>query len=573
MRWPFGRSSRPADGSTPSGSADRPPIDRPHDAWRSLPAVQRASGEPPTVAPAAPFAASLATRQPPALTLAPLGHEISPLGSPGIVVGLVAPSGAAITGRPELPIQRLASESDRDMPGAAGWSSFESANVGLESVSGGAPEPPQSEPAADLPSPVQRLAEAAPALTSANATSIPATPAGTFDLRPVAQRPHPGSTAPALASVQPIPFEPVVAPAATFVAESPGRRPTLGQARRLGLGVPLSSIAEQAVQRTAVPVAGVARTATGTTLAGSPEPVAGASATAAPQREPVALTVVRPISIQRLAPDLPGGPLQPGRLSQSAGASLTGLTGLAELAAPAGAKSAAGLAPAGGSGPALLPLVAEAVTTMPEDTPLSLQRLPDAPLGGQSIRVSAAGSLLLPAEADGAPSPAPAAQVRPAGGSEQSVGRLGADPGRSVETAIRPRAVQASGFGGPARPDPSAPAVLRMVGSARPAVGVMDPGPVLTLAPALPVQRAVEINEVQVNPTVPDPTAGGVAGSGAGSAGSPGQPPGAAGSSSTVDRDRELDDLARRLYGRIRSRLTSELLGDRERAGVITDLR
>jgi hypothetical protein len=37
--------------------------------------------------------------------------------------------------------------------------------------------------------------------------------------------------------------------------------------------------------------------------------------------------------------------------------------------------------------------------------------------------------------------------------------------------------------------------------------------------------------------------------------------------------DKELDDLARQLYERLRSRLRLELLVDRERAGLITDLR
>ena len=36
---------------------------------------------------------------------------------------------------------------------------------------------------------------------------------------------------------------------------------------------------------------------------------------------------------------------------------------------------------------------------------------------------------------------------------------------------------------------------------------------------------------------------------------------------------RELDDLAHRLYGRIRGNLRRELLVDRERAGLLADLR
>jgi hypothetical protein len=36
--------------------------------------------------------------------------------------------------------------------------------------------------------------------------------------------------------------------------------------------------------------------------------------------------------------------------------------------------------------------------------------------------------------------------------------------------------------------------------------------------------------------------------------------------------DKELDELARRLYDRLRSRLRQELLIDRERSGMLSDL-
>ena len=36
--------------------------------------------------------------------------------------------------------------------------------------------------------------------------------------------------------------------------------------------------------------------------------------------------------------------------------------------------------------------------------------------------------------------------------------------------------------------------------------------------------------------------------------------------------DKELDELARRLYDRLRSRLRQELLVDRERSGLLSDL-
>jgi hypothetical protein len=50
------------------------------------------------------------------------------------------------------------------------------------------------------------------------------------------------------------------------------------------------------------------------------------------------------------------------------------------------------------------------------------------------------------------------------------------------------------------------------------------------------------------------------------------EPPAPA-SAGAVSSDRDLDDLALKLYDRFRSRLRSELLVDRERAGLLTDLR
>ena len=37
------------------------------------------------------------------------------------------------------------------------------------------------------------------------------------------------------------------------------------------------------------------------------------------------------------------------------------------------------------------------------------------------------------------------------------------------------------------------------------------------------------------------------------------------------NRDQDMDELARKLYGRIRERLGAELLADRERAGLLVD--
>ncbi len=74
------------------------------------------------------------------------------------------------------------------------------------------------------------------------------------------------------------------------------------------------------------------------------------------------------------------------------------------------------------------------------------------------------------------------------------------------------------------------------------------------------VQRAVEVGQVEGTVEGGGQAAGGATPAAGASAG------GAAG-----NRDQDLDELARKLYGRIRERLGAELLADRERAGLLVD--
>jgi hypothetical protein len=53
---------------------------------------------------------------------------------------------------------------------------------------------------------------------------------------------------------------------------------------------------------------------------------------------------------------------------------------------------------------------------------------------------------------------------------------------------------------------------------------------------------------------------------------SAGGAPGGSGAA-PVDKEQELDDLAGKLYGRLRGRLAAELLLDRERSGLLMDFR
>ncbi|HLY14928.1 MAG TPA: hypothetical protein VKR24_11310, partial [Candidatus Limnocylindrales bacterium] len=89
-------------------------------------------------------------------------------------------------------------------------------------------------------------------------------------------------------------------------------------------------------------------------------------------------------------------------------------------------------------------------------------------------------------------------------------------------------------------------------------------------APA--VQRAVEVRELVITTQADNRGPAGEPAGGS-SPGSPTTPAAAGAPPSIADRDRELDELARRLYGRIRTKLAAELLADRERAGLLVDLR
>ncbi len=598
MRWPFGRTSPPGDGSAnraPDSGAD-PAIVRPRDAWRSLPVIQRVVGRPPTVAPARPFADQLATRQAPALALQPLGHEISSLASPGLVAGVVTPVGAAHSSRVDLPLQRAVEGGPGAEPEAVGWSSFEAT---------GPVAPLHEAPAGDRvasgenpvrPITVQRLAVSEPVLTSSATMTVAAAPAGTLDLRPAGPAVADSPRAAALPQARvrdTVPGAPAPDPA---MPEPPVRRPTLGQARRLGLGAPLGSALSSAVQRDAQPASGVpAGDPLGVTLAGlagdparasadqavastppgwsslpagSPAPASGAPRPDQRSSEPGALPVVRPISIQRLAT------IDPVRSF----ATWTGepvaapAAGLPLVVVPSGSSAVAESRDQGPAGPGPTGAWSGTAAGTPNEVPDADSTRLISPLGGGPMRVSSSGSLLMPA-ASGAGHEAVrvAASGRSSAG-EPVVARSVADPGRTVTPGGLPSGRTASGFEGARRSEPAGTAVMRtLVRTGAPTAGSDPQVAAQPAAITMPVQRAVQINELEIRPTPADPAPGNGSSNGAGTGQAGG--PGAAAAASPVDRDRELDDLARHLYGRIRSRLSAELLADRERAGMITDLR
>ena len=610
MRWPFGGRSTPAGGATsPSAAGGRAAAERPHDAWRSLPAVQRLVGDPPVVAPAAPFAETLATRQPAGLALAPLGHEVSSLATPGLLIGTATATGiantAAVSGRPDLPLQR---RFDPAGPTEPAWSSFEAA---ADTIVPGAGDRRGGENLVPAPvATIQRLAAPAPLLTSASDIDVRPAPAGRLDLRLPAIAPGalaaPAAAAPALPVVQRAapavtPGRPAAEPQIDAAATlAPARRPTLGEARRLGLGAPLRSAAEMKVQRSEADVTGgwqagppvVPANASGA-MSVQAHAEAGSGRTGGPaivERDgapsgedvaepdypaPVELTVVQPLSVDR-RPSFPRLDIQrsiasPASTPGPEAASL--LPGAGESRSPAGpvaiadpfplvvARSATGDAgdldhpqAIGGAGPSALP---------PSRTSL---------LGGSPIRATSRGSLLrAPAGGPAAPGRDSGAARPPSGG--PVVARV-VDGGASSGVAAQPMAGQhpmaaeLAALGITIHREPAGPVVQRRSPAEGPAPepGSSAPGNVTIV----PLQRAVEIGEVQVASSVAGGQAGAASGSTAVATDAAGS---SAGAATRADRERELDELARRLYGRIRSRLASELLADRERAGLLVDLR
>jgi hypothetical protein len=223
--WPFQRKAE-APASSGLRPAPAPVIRRD---WTGLPPIQRLIGEHPLTAPSDRFSDDLATRHDPSVSTEPMGHQVSAEAPAGIVLALARPTtrddGPAMISRPRVQrrVQSAITESGE-------WDGDEAAS-------------PATRPA---PLPAGRPAAAVRELPVV-------TPA------PVAQRlttfspevePMPVESAPRRSRIE----QPVDLPATsrTDLSEAPMAAPprlTLGQARRLGLGAPISRVAGRAVQR------------------------------------------------------------------------------------------------------------------------------------------------------------------------------------------------------------------------------------------------------------------------------------------------------------------------------------
>lgn len=595
MRLPFGfgRRSGSGDGATGGGSGASPapvPVSAPSRAWASLPPIQRTAGAMPLVAAPAAFAGGLpgATALPPIVQ--PLGHEVSSLATPGLVVARTRPVEAAAAGSIPAPVHRRAARPGRSSAAVAQRSTnahdehpHEAAEPASSAIAAVQPEPIRSLPtvsrmtirmpdrpltsaaAAARPAAVQRAAAAAAAAAPSSGPGLPApsggmrrVPAGGPANQPAVSREPASDTTPA-------PFAIAAAPST-----------------RTGLGEPLT-----AAPASARPITAAAA------------PIVSRSTTAGPM--PTAASTLRP-AVQRAASSVPAQPLAlPGtRTGAPPNATDAHASALPHLpvarsasspgATPSSTPTTSAVAPA--AQPTATTEIRPIAAANPIRPSIALQRsAPDegaadddaaglrSPWWAPAAEATGPASFGAGSDLDG-PSIQRSAAARPSSAFD-------ADSEASSAARTDRRPVQAF-----ARP--SASAVQRSAGPGpRAAMPVRRAADDHTHAPSAPLAidpadgRAVSApgRSIVTEPVVQTSRAGGaIAVAVPGAAGAPhgstvvqretaAETPVAAPptTQSGPRSERDLDDLAQALFGRIQRRIRSELIHDREAKGLTFD--
>ncbi len=222
--WPFRRKADapPADGPHPVPA----PVIR-HD-WAELPPIQRFIGAHPLTAPSDEFSDDLATHQDPSVSTDTMGHQVSAEAPPGLVLALARPTtrsdGPAMIPRPRV---------QRSVAGAVAesgeWDGDEAAPATRPT-----PLPISAPTVAARELPVVAPEPAIQRLTSLEPDAEP------MPVQPV-QRSRAVSSSPTQSSPTDDAFE----------MPAPTQRLTLGQSRRLGLGAPIRQVPDHNVQRAA----------------------------------------------------------------------------------------------------------------------------------------------------------------------------------------------------------------------------------------------------------------------------------------------------------------------------------
>lgn len=619
LPWSFGRRGRSA-GAEAAGSG-APAIQRaaapsaPRGAWRELPPIQRAVPDMPLVAEPGAFVGRLPGSQGLPPILEPLGHEVSPLATPGLVVAHPHAVEARSAGALPAPVSRRGrrSEGPTAQRAVAELAEAMPADVPRDAPMMAGPEEPvaaaTAEPATAEPAtaePVEALASQAPPVRSLSVISREAVHAPARSLTsasiisPTAQRSPQRAVspvAPAGASSQ----RPSRAPAAMPVAGM--RRARADSA----IGAPLSvsrSVADAASGRDAQPVRD----------GGSATPGTGE-----PRRSGLGAPMAELPSDLRRAPTLPtpasaiGSGSRPPRPDVGLQRSVTTTPPL--VSAPPSAlrgptSKAPATAPATGLPLPVLPVVDRARPVQRQATPPAVEPAASQPattvrptVGRDPIRprVALQREVMDGPDDDAAPTglaapwwapPTPTADAPgaldhgtsaalsprgiPAFAGGPTVARSASDPDAPVAPASpRPGATTSAtrkAQRAAARPQPPMPiarpavspsplapvaAEAAQASSAAPAGSIVADGaaPTLQRLPAggqAPVTPAISATAVvqRVDGAAPDP---------------------ATSRPAAKPSDRELDELATALFGRIRGRLRNELIHDREAKGLTFD--
>jgi hypothetical protein len=557
--------------------------------WVGLPPIQRIVGAHPLTAPSDRFRDDLVTHQDPSVSSDAMGHQVSAEAPPGLVLALARPTtrsdGPAMIPRPR--VQRSVASAVAE---SGEWDGDEAASESTR---------PTPVPASAHTIAARELPVVAPEPAVQRLVSLPPD-ADPTPLPPVAQR----------SSAVPSPFtmsapgdEPAETPAA------PLQRLTLGQSRRMGLGAPIKRVPDRSVQRAA------------TELPLPPVPQAEKMDASPVAREPIDASPVGPVpdrSVQRAASELPLATLpQRGRESVEAAEPRLDLPlgtlptlpqrGREIMAVPSVQLSAeSSLEPERDSSTAAPPAVQRAQGGLPPPSSSeSMQTTSSAMAPTASTPRVSVSRLPLVSESPArvsrfsAPSASDMAAMAPLAGARllrptttlQRDASIDAAPTVSPDAPTlslpqRGREDQEVAEGD--RTDEPGPSFLqRQTEDAAPTLALPQRGREdgrdgrLPLAPS----RGISVQASSDDTPLPDPPPQGgreilqgawyeaPAGVSRVSAGAPAAESSSASAGPHQASETEMDELARRLYDRLRSRLKTELLVDRERAGFLTDLR
>lgn len=611
LPWPLDRWNRDASGADEAAPgvddaarADREstPTASPTGAWATLPPIQRSVGDAPLVAPSSSFLAGVSGAQPLPPIVEPLGHDVGPLAPSGVVAAATHPV-ASLTSNVSLvprPVQRggvttngaAAAMHEHAPPEAnvvapaAGTSAGPAQPVrrlGIVPAEAAATPPPRpftrAEPAALTGPPAPRAPDGVPVISRREWTA-----AGT--------RPEPAA-APSRQAGAPVVARSVSPSTTGDAAAVPGvSSPPPMRPRRAGLGPPLPG-ASPTSSPVAVHGPGVIPAAGGS--GASPNPTISRSAApdgAGPLHAPLgagAGSRPRFRAATRVAPQAPA--IRPERSTAARVPDAAGRPG----EVPDHGSGATAHRPS-------LPVLRVARGTASSDPATlgpgtagdaAVQRMPAA---RPPSPLEPSGPTRRPLAGSRPPVAAPSLQRR--GGPDAG----GASPRASRASVAAPFVASGDGTTGPpadrhlvARPDDSGAAVahagrLPDVAGTSPRFGAIGSAP---RAAAAPTPRALALASVQRSaaPGAAPPADGPAHTSATATTPPPGSVPpapvlaptataivqrvdGAAPVPPPADEgrsDHELDELARKLFGRFQNRLRAELIYEREAKGLTFD--